>query len=104
MRAAGDALREPGDDQGWLLRLAVDGGDDTWGMPLYARVQMLAKCGPSNMQYHFNKMILHEIATMDDHVFEPERVAFAAAALDAGARLDLLDELLKTTPLGWAAR
>ena len=25
LRAAGDALRELGDDQGWLLRLALDG-------------------------------------------------------------------------------
>ena len=33
-----------------------------------------------------------------------ERVAFAAAALDAGARMDLRDKLLKSTPLGWACR
>ena len=29
---------------------------------------------------------------------------FAAALLDAGARLDVRDELLKSTPLGWACR
>jgi hypothetical protein len=33
-----------------------------------------------------------------------ERVAFAAAILDCGARLDLRDHLLKSTPLGWACR
>ena len=33
-----------------------------------------------------------------------ERLAFARAALDAGARLDLRDHLLKSTPLGWACR
>ena len=85
-------------------RFRLEGGDDTRGTPLYACVQMLAKCGPPNMQYHFNKMILHEIEAMGDHVFEPEREAFAAAAMDAGARLDLRDDLLKTTPLGWAGR
>ena len=31
-------------------------------------------------------------------------MAFATAILDAGARLDLRDNLLKSTPLGWACR
>ena len=31
-------------------------------------------------------------------------MAFAIAALDAGARLDIRDEILKSTPLGWACR
>jgi ankyrin repeat protein len=33
-----------------------------------------------------------------------ERVAFAEAILDAGARLDARDTLLKSTPLAWACR
>jgi ankyrin repeat protein len=33
-----------------------------------------------------------------------EQLAFATALLDAGARLDLRDNLLKSTPLGWACR
>jgi ankyrin repeat protein len=33
-----------------------------------------------------------------------ERVAFARAILETGARLDLRDNLLKSTPLGWACR
>ena len=33
-----------------------------------------------------------------------EQVAFATALLDAGARLDLRDDILKSTPLGWACR
>ena len=33
-----------------------------------------------------------------------ERVAFAEAALDRGARLDSRDNLLRSTPLGWACR
>jgi hypothetical protein len=47
---------------------------------------------------------MHEIVTMGDHVTPEERVAFATAALDAGARLDVRDDLLKSTPLGWACR
>jgi ankyrin repeat protein len=33
-----------------------------------------------------------------------ERVDFAAAVLAKGARLDIRDHLLKSTPLGWACR
>lgn len=33
-----------------------------------------------------------------------ERVAFATALLDRGARLDVRDFLLRSTPLGWASR
>ena len=32
------------------------------------------------------------------------RVAFATAILDRGARLDIRDNLLQSTPLGWACR
>ncbi len=35
---------------------------------------------------------------------EPERVRFAAMLLDHGVRLDLRDDLLQSTPLGWACR
>jgi len=33
-----------------------------------------------------------------------ERVGFASAILSKGARLDIRDYLLKSTPLGWACR
>lgn len=41
---------------------------------------------------------------MGGHTFPEERVAFATAALRAGARLGGRDDLLKSTPLGWACR
>ncbi|MGH9374178.1 MAG: ankyrin repeat domain-containing protein [Vicinamibacterales bacterium] len=41
---------------------------------------------------------------MGEHVTAEERVAFAIAALDAGARMDVRDDLLESTPLGWACR
>jgi len=65
---------------------------------------ILEQTGPPNQQHRFGATILHEIVTMGDHVTAEERVAFAAAALDAGARADLRDDLLKSTPLGWACR
>jgi ankyrin repeat protein len=35
---------------------------------------------------------------------EPEWEAFARLLVDAGARLDIRDDLLLSTPLGWAVR
>ena len=33
-----------------------------------------------------------------------DAIGFATAVLDAGGRLDIRDDLLKSTPLGWACR
>jgi ankyrin repeat protein len=65
---------------------------------------ILERSGPPNAPLRNGTTILHEIVTTDDHVTDEERVAFATAALDAGARLDVRDEILKSTPLGWACR
>jgi ankyrin repeat protein len=65
---------------------------------------ILERVGPPNRQLRFGATLLHEIVTMDDHVTTDEKVAFATAALDTGARLDQRDNLLKSTPLGWACR
>jgi ankyrin repeat protein len=50
------------------------------------------------------RAILHEIAAMGDWITGDEVAAFGRAALDAGARMDARDEILKSTPLGWACR
>ncbi len=51
----------------------------------------------------FGLTTLHNIVARGNMTSE-ERVAFATAILDRGARLDLRDHLLKSTPLGWACR
>jgi ankyrin repeat protein len=53
---------------------------------------------------HFGLTILHSVAGSREHVTAEERVAFATMLLDAGARLDIRDNLLESTPLGWACR
>lgn len=65
---------------------------------------ILEKSGPPNAPLNCGATILHQIVAMGDHVTPEERLAFARAALDAGARMDLRDELLQSTPLGWACR
>jgi len=37
-------------------------------------------------------------------VGDEDRARFAAMLLDHGAKLDVRDDLLKSTPLGWACR
>ena len=51
----------------------------------------------------FGLTTLHNIVARGDMTPE-ERVGFATAILDRGARLDIRDNLLKSTPLGWACR
>jgi hypothetical protein len=65
---------------------------------------LLARSGPPNRQLRFGVTVLHEVATMGSHVTAEERAAFASALLEAGARVDLRDDLLKSTALGWACR
>ena len=57
-----------------------------------------------NVPGRFGNSILHQIAASRDHLTAGERIAFANAALDAGAKLDCRDDLLQSTPLGWACR
>ena len=64
---------------------------------------ILERCDP-NVIGGFNRTVLHEVAAMGDHVTDEEAAPFATALLDAGARMDVRDDILKSTPLGWACR
>lgn len=57
-----------------------------------------------NVAGAFGRTILHEIAAMGDWITENEVAAFGRAALKAGALVDRRDEILNSTPLGWACR
>lgn len=53
----------------------------------------------------FGATALHFVAARNHgDLADSERARFAAILLDHGARLDLRDDLLKSTPLGWACR
>lgn len=57
-----------------------------------------------NVVGSFGRTILHEIAAMGDWITEDEVAAFGRAALEARARMDRRDDILSSTPLGWACR
>ena len=70
---------------------------------------ILARCH-ANVHGSFGRTILHDVMAMGFHdgasgwITEDEALAFAVTLLDAGARTDVRDDLLKSTPLGWACR
>jgi hypothetical protein len=65
---------------------------------------VLERCGPNVRHPRFGRTVLHDVAASDEAVSPEEAVAFATLLLDAGARLDERDDLLRSTPLGWACR
>jgi ankyrin repeat protein len=65
---------------------------------------ILERCDPNLPPAGFGQTMLHEVAAMRDWITDEEVVQFATALLDAGARTDVRDDLLKSTPLGWACR
>ena len=52
----------------------------------------------------YGQTVLHFTAAYRGQVADADRARFAAMLLDAGARLDLRDDLLRSTPLAWACR
>jgi ankyrin repeat protein len=111
VRMALERVDWPRDDSRWYqileqpLRMwsygATDGLDR--GTYLTCFRLLLERCDP-NVSGRFGLTILHDVAGSRKHVAADERVAFATMLLDAGAKMDLRDELLNSTPLGWACR
>ena len=66
--------------------------------------RLVLKACDVNVVGSFGRTILHEIAAMGDWITEDEVTAFGRAALEAGARTDYRDDILQSTPLGWACR
>jgi ankyrin repeat protein len=64
---------------------------------------VLDRCDP-DVRSRLGATILHDIAASRGGLTADDRVAYATLMLDAGARLDLRDTLLRSTPLGWACR
>ncbi len=62
--------------------------------------QILERCDPNLRSTDSGQTMLHEVIARDHGV----GVALATILLDAGARTDVRDAFLKSTPLGWACR
>ena len=64
---------------------------------------VLDRCDPS-VRSRRGTTLLHEIAASRGGLTAGDRTAYTTLLLDRGARLDLRDEVLQSTPLGWACR
>jgi hypothetical protein len=90
----------------WIMKPDWKRGRDGY---LVSFQLILARCH-ANVKGSFSRTILHDVMAMGFHdgvsgwVTEEEALAFAVTLLDAGARTDVRDELLKSTPLGGACR
>lgn len=86
----------------WMFGRSLE-SDADGGSHLECFSQVLERSGP-HMIGRFGRTMLHEVAAQRSPVTSEEATAFARLLLDAGAAMDLRDDLLKSTPLGWACR
>ncbi len=88
----------------WILWRPVPGHEDYTPQQQHDASEcfrlILARCGPNHRAKEHGQTMLHEVIARDGGV----GVALATILLDAGARLDVRDRLLDSTPLGWACR
>ncbi len=111
----------PGDDPRWLK--LIDASLEVWALwphrdytdhvdrSAYPRMlrMYLAKGVDPNLPGRRNTSLLHTCATCGvvwgrDLLSPVERIERATILLDAGAALNVRDDLLQSTPLGWACR
>jgi ankyrin repeat protein len=96
----------PRDDLRWfwlLFRLVPKRRDLTEAEQADSRATfrlILERCDPNLRAAESGATILHEVMARDYGL----GVSLATMLLDAGARTDIRDEFLKSTPLGWACR
>jgi ankyrin repeat protein len=98
-------LTWPRDDERWnwiLVQPPRSAGDDGVEEPYFTCMKLLLARIDPNVGRR-GATVLHFVAARGT-LSEPARVRFAAMLIDHGARLDLRDDLLHSTPLGWACR
>jgi ankyrin repeat protein len=69
--------------------------------------RMIIERSGTDLPWRFGRTSLHDVAAdwpRSAPMGAEERLAFATILLEKGARLDARDDLLKSTPLGWACR
>jgi len=101
VRMALERVDWPADDPRWLGMLRRPTWNNAHRPECCDTFRLiLARTGPHHRDPDYGQTILHEVAKEDCSTAVP----LATILLDAGARLDVRDKLLKSTPLGWACR
>jgi ankyrin repeat protein len=82
----------------WILLQAV------WsGKPEVLRL-VAERCDVTMRHPRFPRTILHDVGALGGESVAMVSGEMAAILLDAGARMDVRDDVLRSTPLGWACR
>ncbi len=64
---------------------------------------VLDRCDP-NVRSRRGTTLVHDVAASRGGLTASDRIAYTTLLLDRGARLDIRDDLLQSTALGWACR
>ena len=90
----------------WVLIQPIRGAgsDHSRNQGRFASMAVLLRHGVGANVSRFGQTALHFTAARQSGLSGSDRASFAAMLLDHGARLDLRDDLLRSTPLGWACR
>jgi len=78
--------------------------DPTQNEGHFRSLEVLLKHGVDANVHRRHETALHFTAGRESALSGADRARFAAMLIDHGARLDMRDDLLKSTPLGWACR
>ena len=101
-------LKTPIDDRGWhwiLIQPIRGAGPDSAANEGHFRAMAaILGHGVNPNVRRFGATPLHFAAAHHGDLSGEDRARFAAMLIDAGARLDLRDDILHSTPLGWACR
>jgi len=101
-------LKWPADDPRWHWVLMQPprgaGANDAENEGHFSSMAALLQHGIDANVRRMGQTVLHFTAARQDGLSDAARVRFAGMLLDHGARLDLRDDLLRSTPLGWACR
>jgi ankyrin repeat protein len=90
----------PRDDDRWywiLMQAIWAGSSECFGI-------LLERCNPDLRHPRFGRTILHDVASLGGEKSAEKSPELAAMLLDRGARIGERDDVLKSTPLGWACR
>ncbi|MEA2262533.1 MAG: hypothetical protein QOJ51_5358 [Acidobacteriaceae bacterium] len=90
----------------WILIQPMRGaGDDSaQNEGRFRSLEVLLRHDVDPNVERFHETALHFTAACHSGLSGDDRARFAAMLIDHGARLDMRDDLLKSTPLGWACR
>ena len=103
-----ERLNWPGADSRWHWMIIQPprgaSADSAQNEGHFQAMDLLLRHGVDPNLSRYGQTVLHFTAAYSGPVSDADRARFAGMLIDHGARLDVRDDLLRSTPLGWACR